>query len=307
MYLHHDAIVGRVCRRVRVPYLLAPHGVLDPYLFRRHRWRKWLAEQAFQNRMTRGAARLHFITAAEHRLAEPVSLGVPGAVVPIGLDLEEYADLPPAGSFRARFNEIGERPLALFYGRLNFKKGLDVLCDAFARVARSMPDARLVIAGPDDGMEAATRGWLAGHGIADRAIFTGMLVGRDGLAALADADLFVLPSYSENFGIAVVEALACGTPVAISEHVNLCDAVAEAGAGWVTPAAAAPFAAAIEAALGDRDAARKRGLRGRALVAERFDWRTIAADLERLYAEILAQAAARVSEGTPRVAIPVRS
>ena len=292
LYMYHDMIVGRVCRRVGVPYLLAPHGSLDPYIYRRHRWRKRLLEWLFQNRVTRGAARLHFITAEEQRLAAPFIFGVPGVVVPIGLDVGDYRESLPAGTFRARHPELGDRPMVLFFGRLNFKKGLDILCDAFAQVASRRPDARLVIAGPDDGMEQLARGWLAERGIADRALFTGMLAGEEALAVLHDADLFVLPSYSENFGIAVIEALACGTPVAISEHVNLCREIEASDAGWVTPAAAMPFAGAIEEALANPDEARARGARGRALVAERFNWPVIAEALERAYRDVAAGVAA---------------
>lgn len=300
LYLHHDAVVGRVCRRFGVPYLLTPHGVLDPYLYRRHRGRKTLVDLAFQNRVTRGAARLHFITGDEKKLAEPVSLGVPGSVIPIGLDPDEYADLPPRGSFRSRHVAIGDRPMLLFYGRLNFKKGLDILCDAFARVNRSRPETRLVISGPDDGMEGQVRQWLAERRVSDKVVFTGMLTGQEGRAALQDADLFVLPSYSENFGIAVIEALACGTPVAISDHVNLCHEVEEAGAGWVTAAESNSFATAMDAALADPEESRQRGERGRRLVIEKYAWPRIAADMERLYNDVIAEAGASESKRVAR-------
>ena len=294
LYLYHDLMVGRFCRRFGVPYILRPHGSLDPYLWRRHRLRKMVMELAFQNRVTRGAARLHFTTEDERTLAAPYVFGVPGFVVPNGLDLDEFADLPPAGTFRSRHPEIGDRPLALFLGRLNFKKGLDILCDAFAAVARDLPEARLVIAGPDDGMEPAARGWLAERGIADRTIFTGMLTGADKYAVLRDADLFVLPSYTENFGIAVIEALACGVPVAISDHVGVWREVETAGAGWVTPVDAVAFAGAMRAALGDRPTAGARGQRGRELVARDYAWPSIAVELERNYIEIADGAAAGV-------------
>lgn len=290
LYLYHDMMVGRICRQSGVPYILRPHGSLDPFLWRRHRLRKMAMELAFQNRVTRGAARLHYTTEDERTLAAPYTFGVPGFVAPNGLDLAEFADLPPSGSFRDRHPEIADRPLALFLGRLNFKKGLDILCDAFAMVVRDLPEARLVIAGPDDGMAKSVKDWLAARGIADRALFTGMLTGTDKYAVLRDADLFVLPSYTENFGIAVIEALACGVPVAISDRVGVWREIATSGAGWVTPVDAAAFAVAMGEALADRAAARVRGERGRALVARDFSWPNIAVELERNYAEIAAGA-----------------
>jgi len=287
LYMFHDKVVGRECGRAGVPYLLRPHGTLDPYLHARRRWRKTLLEVWFQNRVTRGASAMHFTTEDEMRLAAPFSFGVRGIVVPNGLDIEDYDALPPRGTFRSRHPALGSGPVVLFLGRLNFKKGLDILTRAFADVVRVHPEAHLVIAGPDDGMEATTRAWIADYGYADRVTFTGLLAGAEKLAVLRDADLFVLPSYSENFGIAVVEAMACGLPVVISDKVNLWHEVAGAAAGWVTPAAAAPFAAAIAESLADPVGSRARGARGRALVERRFRWPEIARALEDAYASVL--------------------
>ena len=285
LYLYHDLVVGRECRRAGVPYLLTPHGTLDPYLYRRHRLRKMLMEIWFQNAVTRGAAAIHFTTEEEGRLAKPYVFGVPGVVVPLGLDMDEYQPLPPRGGFRAAHPEIGDRPIVLFLGRLNFKKGLDVLARAFAGAARAR-DAHLVVAGPDDGMGTKVRAWVDSFGLRGRTTFTGMVAGADKLALLADADLFVLPSYSENFGIAVIEAMACGVPVAISDRVNLWREVAGADAGWVTPPRAEPFQAALVEALSNLGEAREKGARGRRLVTDRFQWSRIAAALEQAYASL---------------------
>ena len=285
LYLFHDKVAGSECRRAGVPYLLRPHGSLDPYLYRRHRFRKMLMEIWFQNAVTRGAAAIHFTTEEEDRLARPYVFEVPGVVVPLGLDLDEYQPEPLRGGFRAAYPEIGDRPIVLFLGRLNFKKGLDILIRAFAGAARAV-DAHLVVAGPDDGMGAKVRAWIDAHRLRGRTTFTGMVTGPDKLALLADADLFVLPSYSENFGIAVIEAMACGVPVAISDRVNLWREVAGADAGWATPPRAEPFQAALVEALSNLGEAREKGARGRRLVAERFQWSRIAAALEQAYASL---------------------
>lgn len=286
LYMFHDMIVGRECRRAGVPYLLRPHGTLDPYLHARRRWRKTFLEALFQDRVTRNASAIHFTTEEEMALAAPHVFGVRGVVIPNGIDAEDYEDLPPRGSFRSRHPEMGEAPLVLFLGRINFKKGLDILADAFAKVVQARPDAWLVVAGPDGGVQEDVRARMAAHGYGPRVIWPGMITGRDKLALFADADLFVLPSYSENFGIAVVEAMACGLPVAISDKVNLWHEVADAGAGWVTPTLPEPFADAILAALADPAAAREKGAHGRRLVAERFRWPQIGRALEETYASL---------------------
>lgn len=284
LYLFHSWAAGTLCRRLGVPYIVRPHGTLDPVIHRRRRWRKRVMELWFQDRLLRDAAAIHYTSAEELRLAEPFAQGAPGVVVPLGLDLADYATLPPPGAFRRRHPEIGERPILLFLGRLNFKKGLDVLIEAAARVIADGIDAHLVIAGPDGGMEAAARRWVSGAGLEARTTFTGMLIGADKLAAFADATLFVLPSSSENFGIAVVEAMACGTPVLVSDRVNIWREIVADGAGLALPPNAESFSAAMIGLL--RDEAR-RGAMGRAALASvglRYQWSTIAADLERLYA-----------------------
>ena len=282
LYLYHDKVVGRECRRAGTPYFLRPHGSLAPYLYRRHRFRKMLMELWFQNAVTRGAAAIHFTTDEERRLARPYIFGASEVVIPLGLDMDEYRALP-RGRFRAAHPEIGDRPIVLFLGRLNFTKGLDVLIRAFVGAVR-VADAHLVIAGPDDGMGAKVSTWIDSHGLSTRTTFTGMVTGSSKLALLADSDLFVLPSWSESFGIAVIEAMACGLPVAISDKVNLWREIAGADAGWVTPPQAEPLRTVLVEALSDPGEAREKGARGRRLVTERFQWSRIAVALEQAYA-----------------------
>lgn len=288
LYLFHTWYTARLCRRHGVPYLLRPHGTLDPYLWRRHRGRKAVLEALFQNRVLREAAAIHYTAAEEMRLAAPYAQGAPGVVVPNGLDLAQYADLPAPGGFRARHPEIGNRRIVLFLSRLNFKKGLDVLIPAFARAARRHDDLHLVIAGPDDGQLAAAQGWVARDGIAGRTTFVGMLDHAAKLACFRDATMFALPSYSENFGIAIVEAMACGVPVAISDRVNIWREIEAAGAGLVAPPTVDGVAAEIDRLASDPPAAAAMGARGQRLVAEKFAWPTIARELESVYRSLAA-------------------
>ncbi len=286
LYLFHSWAAGTLCRRLGVPYIVRPHGTLDPVIHRRHRWRKRLMELSFQDRVLRDAAAMHYTSAEERRLAEPYALGAPGVVIPLGLDLADYADLPPPGSFRRRHPEAGERSILLFLSRLNFKKGLDVLIEASALAAAAGIDFHLVIAGPDGGMEGAARRWVAGAGLAGRTSFTGMLTGAEKLAAFRDAALFVLPSSSENFGIAVVEAMACGTPVLVSDRVNIWREIVEDGAGLAEPPVARSFASAIIQLLRDQPLRLAMGRAAKASVERRYQWGAIAADLERLYEQL---------------------
>jgi len=289
LYLFHNLVAGRLCRKHGIPYLLRPHGTLDPYIHRRHRGRKMVMEALFEDKNIKHAAAIHFTSEEERALAAPYIGKTPGVVAPLGLDPGEFENLPGQGEFRRRFPEVMGKRLILFFGRLNFKKGLDILVKAFARVARDREDLHLVLAGPaDPGYGEKVRGWLADEGMLARATFTGMLVGAEKLAVLRDAAIFVLPSYSENFGIAVIEALACGLPVIISDKVNICGEVEAAGAGRVVPAAAGPLAEAMGELLDDPGQAAQLGLKGKGLVAARFTWDRVARRLEEVYAAVLA-------------------
>ena len=226
----------RALRGMKTPYFLMPHGMLDPWF--RTAWplkhlRKALYWRAVEQRVVRDAAAVVFTCEEERRLGretfrpwsarreEIVSLGT---VAPPGRaeDLRER--------FYARFPALrGERVL-LFFGRLHEKKGCDLLIEAFRRVA---PPMQLVLAGPcaHAGLLASLQGRAAGLAVT----FTGALYGEEKWGALAAAEVFVLPSHQENFGIAVAEALASGTPVLISDKVNIWRELAEDGAGLVEP------------------------------------------------------------------------
>lgn len=293
LYLFHDWAAGRICSRAGVPYIVRPHGTLDPYIWQRHRARKRLMEWVFQNRVLRRAALLHYTTEEEMRLAAPYAQGAPGAVVPLGIEWSEYERLPPQERFFARHPEARGKRIVLFLSRLHEKKGLDILAAAFGRIAGKFPDAHLVLAGPEDGITKRLKGWLQEAGITGRTSFTGMIGGEDKRAALAAASVFALPSYSENFGIAVLEAMAAGLPVAISDRVNLWREVAGSEAGIVTPCDPDAFAGALERLLRDPAAARRMGEAGRSLAREKFAWPRVAVALERLYADAAARRSIR--------------
>ena len=289
LYLFHNLVAAHFCRKYHVPYLIRPHGTLDPFLYRRHRLRKSIIESLFEDRNIKNAAAIHFTTEEEKRLSAPYIFKTPSFVVPNGIDYKEYKNLPLPGTFRSRYPKIHGKKMVLFFGRINFKKGLDILVRSFAKIAKTRDDVHLVITGPDnEGFGDKVRGWLKEQGILGRATFTGMLLDKDKLSVLRDADIFVLPSYSENFGISVIEAMACGVPVIISDKVNIWREVVANGAGKVAPCDPVHFAEEISELLEDAKAAKQMGEKGKNLVKECFQWSCVALSLENAYRSIVA-------------------
>jgi len=279
---HHAAVV---CRKRGVPYVITPHGMLDPWSLRQRAWLKKLFMLWRVRHDLERAALLHYITSAERDLAAPLKLRPASVVEPIGLDDDEFAVLPPRGAFRSRHSIAFDRKIVLFLGRIHYKKGLDLLIPAFASGAPS--DALLVIAGPDHTNYLATaRRLVQEAGLGDRTLFTGMLRGPERIEALVDGDVFALSSYQENFGIAVVEAMACGVAVVVSDQVNSCTEVTESDAGIVVRTKVEAVGDAIRTLLSDDAARAAMGRRGRVHARSKFGWSTIATNWTKHYQSV---------------------
>jgi glycosyltransferase involved in cell wall biosynthesis len=272
----------------RVPYIVRPLGTLSPYGMARRGRLKRLSFALLDRRALAGAAAVHFTSEQERR--EAAALGAPHRAVVIPLPVAPPADLGRLrGRLRAAHPALAGQTVALFLARVDPKKGLDLLLPALAAARGRGAALALVVAGAgEERYLAELRAAAAGLGLGPGAlVWAGHLDGEAKLAALADADLFVLPSYAENFGVAVVEALGAGLPVIVSDQVALHDEVAAAGAGVVVPCAAAPLADALAALAGDP--ARRAALRGPArALAARFAPRPVAERLLALYADIAA-------------------
>jgi glycosyltransferase involved in cell wall biosynthesis len=268
------------------PFVLTPHGMLDPWAMSQRWWKKKLAMMLGYRHMLNSAAFLHFLNADECALTKRLNLTSPGRIIPNGIFLQELDPLPAKGAFRAAHPEFANAKLIFFLSRLHYKKGLDFLADAFAIVSRGFPDAQLIVAGPDDGAQAAFESQIARLGIASRVHLVGPLYASQKLAALRDCDCFCLPSRQEGFSLAVTEAMACETPVVISTECHFPE-VREAGAGIVAELNAPAIAAGIETVLRDPIAAAKMGHAGRDLVISRYTWPKVAEQMIENYQKIL--------------------
>jgi glycosyltransferase involved in cell wall biosynthesis len=222
-----------------IPYYVFPHGMLDPWFkktFPLKHLKKWLYWPWAEYRVLRDATAVIF-TSEEERLLARQSFWLYQArerVSPLGIEGPSLS--PNAKSeFLSRYPQLQNTRNFLFLGRLHPKKGCDILLNAFARI-RSNDPISLIMAGPDQiGWETELRQQVERLRLSDRVVFTGMLQGAMKQGAFASADAFVLPSHQENFGIAVVEALAAGVPVLISNRVNIWREIDADRAGYVEP------------------------------------------------------------------------
>ncbi len=268
-----------------VPYVWLPQGMLDPWSLSQSRWQKQLVLLWRTRRELNNASALHFTTEVERDVVARLGLKPPAIIESLGIDLSEFDSLPPRGSFVAKYPQLLGKRITLFLSRVHLKKGLDLLVPAFAKIA-GIADV-LVIAGPiADGYEQKLDALIERTGTGDRVLVTGMLYEKDRLAAMIDAAMFVLPSYQENFGIAVAEALAAGCPVIISDQVNIWKELKAADAAGVVPTQVEPLAAMMLLWLADADLRRGYAERGRAFARSRYDWRPIAERWKDHYARL---------------------
>jgi glycosyltransferase involved in cell wall biosynthesis len=240
LWQYHSYGSYRVVRE-RLPYVVFPHGMLDPY-FKRAFPLKHLKKQMYwlarEYRVLRDARAVCFTTPIERDSAagtmwpqrwNPAVVSF-GTTQPVG-DPARQREI-----FLSRYSALRQRRFFLFLSRIHSKKGCDLLLEAFARVTETHPDLDLVMAGPDEGELQPQLEAQAGRlGISARVHWTGMLEGDLKWGAFHAADAFVLPSHQENFGVAVVEALACGLPVLISDKVNIWPDIVHDEAGIVNP------------------------------------------------------------------------
>jgi glycosyltransferase involved in cell wall biosynthesis len=283
LYRFHLLAAALWCGRWGVPYVVRPHGSLNPYHRAVHRARKAVSELFVERRALNHAAAVHCTSQAEAEAVRAFGVRAPVVVVPLPVDVAAYARPADSTNLLRRCPPLRGRRLVTFLGRVTPKKGVDVLVDAFARIAPRFPDVVLAIAGPDDGHLAAVRARVRAHGLGDRVALLGLVTGEDKVALLQAATVLALPSLDENFALSVVEALAAGTPVVVSPGVALHREIAAAEAGLVAPRSPEGVARALETLLAEPHLAARRGANGQALAVRRFAPERVGERLEALY------------------------
>jgi glycosyltransferase involved in cell wall biosynthesis len=239
IWQYHSFATWKVLHKSSTPYVVFTHGMLDPWFKKQYplkHIKKWMYWPWAEYRVLRDAAAVLF-TCEEERVLARTSFWLYRCnerVVNYGTSKPKGDQELEREEFFRHYPELRGKKLALFLGRIHPKKGCDLLIEAFARVLANDSNWHLVMAGPDQiGWQKALDFRAAELGISSQITWTGMLNGSIKWAALRSSEIFILPSHQENFGIAVVEALAAGTPALISNKVNIWREIQLDGAGLV--------------------------------------------------------------------------
>jgi glycosyltransferase involved in cell wall biosynthesis len=311
------------------PLIISPRGMLEAWSLNRSKLRKAVAWRLFEKKNLQSAAMFHATSEQEAQSIRQAASGIRQTAVPIvvaanGVDLPDLARRPGRQVLENRFPQLKDRRWIVFMSRLHPKKGVDVLLRAWARqkdvasgswrvasgkesqtadgIRQTTTETKrlrdqetkdsplLVLAGSDlIGYRKDVERMVKDLGLEDSVLITGEVLGNEKDCLLANADVFVLPSYSENFGIVVAEAMSWGRPVIASTGTPWKEIV-DVGAGWWVKPEEEPLTQVLHEALTKRpDELDSMGAKGRALVAERYTWAAPAAKLLGAYEELLAK------------------
>ncbi len=279
-----------LAQRIGRPLVVSPHGQLHPWLLAKNRWRKRLIDRLWLRRTLSSASLLLAMSQGE---ADDIRAVVPDARiahVPIGIDAADYTGEPDRAGFEAEHADLRGRRWLVYCSTISPRKGLGMLIEAWAQVWRAHPDWRLLIAGRDisgygDQLQAEARA----NGVESSVIFLGEVDEPRKRALVASADLTILPTFSEAFGISVLEAMASGVPMLTTTGAPWPEVVTH-DCGWRVEIGVQPLTAALHEALAcDASTLAAKGANGRRLVQQHYTWEATAQAVTGLYRGLITQ------------------
>ena len=280
-----SSMAATVARQQGLPYVLRPLGTLDPADLKKKQQLKKLYAAALEKPNLANAAAVHFTTAQEAEVSERFGVDTNDWVFPLGVVLPEASDASP----RRQLGITDDRAVILFMSRIDPKKGFDMLIPALENLAESGQEFDFVLAGgnpQDPDYENQIKQQIQASKFADRAHIVGFVSGGEKTAWLQAADVFVLPSYYENFGIAVAEAMTVATPVVVSDQVHIWQDIKVANAGWICECTIASLTESLRQSLQDSQERRQRGQNAKQLAQTQYSWGAIAEQMLQAYASI---------------------
>jgi glycosyltransferase involved in cell wall biosynthesis len=280
-------LAATIARYHHLPYIIRPCGMLDPADLQKKKRLKQIYATLLERPNLAGAAAIHFTSKEEAKISERFGLDCT-AKMPVPRDLVTPLGVT-AGLFPKRLRE-SQVPIILFMSRIEPKKGLDLLIPALESILGSGIEFHFILAGSnsqDADYETQIKVQIHNSSLAKYTTITGFVSGDFKAELLTKADLFVLPSYYENFGIAVAEAMAAGVPVVISDRIHIAEDIQQAEAGWVEPLEVGAIANSIKSALLNPQERQRRGLNGKEYAKKHYNWEAIAQQTIDAYQQIL--------------------
>jgi glycosyltransferase involved in cell wall biosynthesis len=284
-YTFQNIIAHHYVKKHNIPYVLQAHGSVATY-FERGSLKK-IFDTIWGHAILKDASKLIAATPTEAERYKPMGISEDKIeIVPHGINPAEFENLPRRGEFRRKYGLNESRKIILYLGRINKIKGLDLLASAFAGLSGDFNEAKLVMVGPDDGYLPALERLIKQLKIEEKVLFTGPLYGEEKLQAYVDADVYVLPSSYEIFGITVLEACACGTPVILTDRCGIADLI-DGQVGLVVSYNKEQLQHALLYILGDNKIRLQFGEKGKLLVHEKFNWQKITEQVENIYSSCM--------------------
>ncbi|TVQ09917.1 MAG: glycosyltransferase [Leptolyngbya sp. DLM2.Bin27] len=283
-------------RRRGLPYVLRPLGTLDPADLQKKKRLKQLYGRLLEAPNLAGAAALHFTSPIEAAVSHRFGVTTTDWVIPLGVQPPPAVTVAERQQILVQLGIPLDRPIVLYLSRLDPKKGLDLLLPALEQLATQGLDFHLVLAGgnpQDPAYEQAIARQVKAGVLGDRTSLTGFVTGPTKAALLQAADLFVLPSYYENFGIAVAEAMAAGVPVVVSKGVYIWPDIAASGSGWVCELTVEGLAQSLIEALTDPHQRQIRGQQAQVYTKGCYEWGAIAHQTLAAYETVISQSPTR--------------
>lgn len=282
-----------VARWQGLPYLLRPLGTLDPADLQKKRLAKQVYGKCLEGPNLKQAAAIHFTSPPEACVSQRFGSQAPAVVIPLGVTPPPLLSAEAIQQQLVALQVPTDRPIVLYLSRLDPKKGLDLLIPALERLLDTddVPKFQFVLAGSnpqDPAYVQAVGDRIAASPLQGCTTCTGFVAGEAKAALLAAADLFVLPSYYDNFGIAVAEAMAAATPVVVSEGVYIWADIEAAEAGWRCDLSVEGITAALATALQNQAERQRRGDQARHLATTAYSWDSVAQRTLATYQAILA-------------------
>lgn len=273
----------RYAKKNNVPYVLQAHGSVLPF-FQKEKL-KDIFDKIWGFDILHDASRVFALTEVEKE--QYIKMGVAEdmiEIVPLGINLEEYNNLPKKGSFKSKHDINVEDKIILFLGRIHEIKGLDLLINAFDKI--QIDNVKLAIVGGDSGFKDTLDEMINEKNLQDKVLFPGVLTGRDKIEALVDCDVFVMPSRYESFTTSGLEAMACGKPLILTRNNHIHTWVKD-NSGLICDFDEEDLSNCIETLLNNEELCREFGETGRKLIEDKYDWDKVSKQIESIYKSCL--------------------